>query len=115
MSLETKQDRSANPPANWFTERDGHARAGDLVLLISPDASRYLVQLRPHQQLHTHEGIFDHDTLIGQQFGVAVVGSMGRSALLLEPSVADLMYHLKRGCQRATPTAAPSRPHLLGI
>ena len=115
MSLETKQDRPLNPQANWFTERDGHARAGDLVLLISPDASRYLVQLRPHQQLHTHEGIFDHDTLIGQQFGVAVVGSMGRSALLLEPSVADLMYHLKRGSQIIYPKDAAYLVQRLGL
>ncbi len=51
-------------------------------------------------------GAFRHDTLIGQPWGSAVLSHLGHRALLLQPSLTDLMKQLKRGTQIIYPKDA---------
>ncbi len=96
-----------NPDASlWFPPRRGTFAFGDLVLLVAGDQSRYLVRLRPGQELHTHMGIFAHGDVVGHHSGEAVTSATGHFALALEPALEDLMRHLKRGSQVIYPKDA---------
>ncbi len=91
---------------HWFPPRRAAFALSDLVLLITGDQSRYLVRLRPGQELHTHMGIFAHGDVVGRQSGEAVTSATGHIALALEPALEDLMRHLKRGSQVIYPKDA---------
>lgn len=80
--------------------------AGDLILLVTTDHKRYLIKLEPKNRLHTHQGIYDHDDLIGMDWGDEVRSQLGQSALVLEPALTDLMTHLRRGTQIIYPKDA---------
>jgi len=75
------------------------ARAGDLVLLVSPDRKRYLIRLAPGSQWHSHRGAIAHDDLIGQPLGRTVYTQHGYAFLALEPSTNDLIQELPRSTQ----------------
>jgi tRNA (adenine57-N1/adenine58-N1)-methyltransferase len=94
---------SASP---WFRPRSAALQQGDLVLLYTVDHKRYLVRLQPNQRLHTHLGIFEHAAIIGTAYGSTVRSTLDHPALLLEPSLADLMRTVKRGSQVIYPKDA---------
>ena len=99
----------------WFPPRRAAFAPGDLVLLITTDQSRYLQTVQPGQELHTHQGIFPHDSIVGQSAGTALAGTLGHSALILEPTLDDLMRHLKRGSQVIYPKDAAWLVHRLSL
>lgn len=102
--MQTTTDRAQSSP--WFPPRRQRFGYGDLALLISGDQSRYLVTLRKGEQLHTHQGVFAHDDIVGMTPGYAVSSVVGHAALVLEPALEDLMRHLKRGSQVIYPKDA---------
>lgn len=90
----------------WFRARTTHTQERDLVLLMVAGQKRYLITLRKGQQLHTHLGIYAHDDLIGQPWGAQVQSTLQQPALVMEPSLGDVMTHLKRGTQIIYPKDA---------
>lgn len=117
MSEPTTPTLSASP---WFRPRAQGGAAQrvqerDLVLLLTTDLSRYLVTVRAGGTLHTHQGIFAHDDMIGAGLGAGMTSSLGHRALLLEPSVDDLIRHLKRGTQIIYPKDAAYLVHRLNL
>jgi len=73
---------------------------GDLALFVNlRDDKRYLVRLKSGGQLHTHRGIVSHDDIIGQPWGRIAQTQMGTAFLVVEPSTADLIRHIKRNTQ----------------
>lgn len=107
--------QGALTPTTWFRPRTTHLQAQDLALLMTAGQKRYLITLRPGQELHTHLGIYAHDDLIGRPWGALVVSSLEQPALLLEPSLADLMTHVKRGTQIVYPKDAAYLAHRLNL
>lgn len=99
----------------WFRPRAEMTEAGDLIVLLTADQSRYLITLRTGEQLHTHYGIFRHEDLIGCSLGVTVSSTMGHPGLLLEPSLEDMMRRLKRGTQIIYPKDAAYLVHRLNL
>ena len=78
----------------------GYPQDGDLALFVNlRDDKRYLVRLKSGGQLHTHRGIVSHDDIIGQPWGRLARTQMGTAFLVLEPSTADLIRHIKRNTQ----------------
>ena len=78
----------------------GYPQEGDLALFVNlRDDKRYLVRLKSGGQLHTHRGIVLHDDIIGQPWGRLARTQMGTAFLVLEPSTADLIRHIKRNTQ----------------
>lgn len=75
------------------------ARAGDVVLLVSPDRKHYLIRLKPGEQWFSHRGSIHHDELIGQPLGRTVYTQHGAAILALEPSTHDLIHELPRTTQ----------------
>src|SRR5262245_33758676 len=103
------------PASPWFRPKRDETTAGELVLLLTTDLKRFVVKLKPHQEFHCHLGIFYHDDLIGRRLGGAVQSSKGHEALLLEPSLEDLIHHLKRGTQIIYPKDAAYLVHRLNL
>ena len=101
--------------ADWFSPRQHVAQPGDLVMMLTSDHKRYLTRLRPGQTLHTHLGAFRHDGLIGQVWGTAVASQIGHQALILEPSLTDLILQTKRGTQIIYPKDAAYIVHRLSL
>ena len=99
-------ENEITPASNWFAERQPLTRAGDLVMLLTADLKRYVIKLRPGRNLHTHLGRFAHDEMIDKPLGDAIISQLGAQALLLEPSLTDLIKHLKRGTQIIYPKDA---------
>ena len=87
-------------------QRPTTLQMGDRVLLITHDDKRYLLRLQNGSYLNTHHGRFLHNDMAGKTFGTMVESQMGQLALLLEPSVVDMMRHLKRATQIIYPKDA---------
>lgn len=99
----------------WFRSKSATTAPGDLVLLVTTDLKRYVVKLAAQRTLHTHLGIYAHDDLIGQALGSVVSSTQQHEALLLEPSLDDLIHHLKRGTQIIYPKDAAYLVHRLNL
>jgi tRNA (adenine57-N1/adenine58-N1)-methyltransferase len=77
-----------------------HPNDGDLALFVNlRDDKRYLVRLKSGGQLHTNRGIVSHDDIIGKPWGCIARTQMNTAFLVLEPSTADLIRHIKRNTQ----------------
>ncbi|HMN29684.1 MAG TPA: hypothetical protein PKE45_16155, partial [Caldilineaceae bacterium] len=92
--------------SGWFQAKSATTAAGELVLLLTSDLKRYVVKLQAGRDLHCHLGIFTHDGLIGQPWGGTAKSSLGHDAIILEPSLDDLIHHLRRGTQIIYPKDA---------
>ena len=83
-----------------------HAQANDTVLLISEDGKQFYTKLRPDHRQHTHQGIVEHNDLIGQPLGRKVISTTGHTYTVVEPSLAELMKGVKRNTQIIYPKEA---------
>jgi tRNA (adenine57-N1/adenine58-N1)-methyltransferase len=82
------------------------ARANDTVLLISEDGKKFYTRLTPGWRQHTHQGIIDHDDIIGQPLGRRLISSTGHNFLVVEPSLDELMKEVRRKSQIIYPKEA---------
>jgi tRNA (adenine57-N1/adenine58-N1)-methyltransferase len=80
--------------------------SGDLVLLLSLDRKRYLIQVQPGERVHTHRGWLAHDDLLGKPLGRTIHTQLGEPFLALEPSTYDLISLLEREGQIVFPKDA---------
>jgi tRNA (adenine57-N1/adenine58-N1)-methyltransferase len=72
---------------------------GDLALLAGPRQKHFIIRLTGGEALETHRGILKHDDLIGLPWGSMVYSHLGRTFVLLIPSLTDLLQHTKRNTQ----------------
>jgi tRNA (adenine57-N1/adenine58-N1)-methyltransferase catalytic subunit len=84
----------------------GALRAGERVLLVDRKDRRYLVRLVAGGVFHTHNGLIDHDSLIGNCEGAEVESKAGPQSraggsryLVLRPTLADVVLKMPRGAQ----------------
>lgn len=75
------------------------SKPGDLAMLISRDRKRFFVRLSPGEELQTHKGIHQHDALIGTAWGTIVESHLGERYVMLQPSLRDVLVHIKRKSQ----------------
>lgn len=90
-------------------------QAGELAMLFTSDYKRYVVRVHPEGVTHTHLGAFWHSALIGRTWGATVQSQKGHQALLLQPSLTDVMKSLKRGTQIIYPKDAAYIVHRLSL
>jgi tRNA (adenine57-N1/adenine58-N1)-methyltransferase len=110
---QSRLEAAARSP--WFRPERGRFQLDDPVLLITSDQSRYLVRLRQGDELHTHQGIFPHATILETAPGGALTGLQGHSALALVPTLDDLMRTLRRGSQIIYPKDAAWLIHRMSL
>ena len=92
-----------------------HVQAGELIMLFTSDYKRYVVRVHPEGVTHTHLGAYWHSTLIGQTWGATVQSQIGHQAMVLQPSLTDVMKSLKRGTQIIYPKDAAYIVHRLSL
>jgi tRNA (adenine57-N1/adenine58-N1)-methyltransferase len=73
--------------------------AGDRVLLVDAKRRRHLVTLTEGGQFHTHNGVLEHDALIGQEEGVAARTTLGARLTAVRPTLAEYVLEMPRGAQ----------------
>lgn len=78
----------------------------DTVLLISEDGKRFYTRLQPNHRQHTHQGIIEHNDLIGRPLGREIISNTGHRYVVVEPSLAELMKSVKRNTQIIYPKDA---------
>lgn len=76
-----------------------HTTSGDLVMIVSHDQKRYFVRLESGKELQTHRGVMQHDDLIGIPWGSEIQSHLGINHYIIEPSLRDVLLHIKRRSQ----------------
>ena len=90
----------------WYRSDRTVVEELDSLILLLQDQKRYLIKAVRGRELHTHLGVFRHDDMIGLKIGDIVRSQLDHPGLLLEPSLIDLMSHLRRGTQIIYPKDA---------
>jgi len=78
---------------------DAPLAAGELVLLLDRKGRRYLIDLEPGAEWHSHGGLLAHDDLIGVPEGTAVRTAKSMEVVVLRPTREDVVLKMKRGAQ----------------
>jgi len=78
-------------------------QAGDLALLYGKDGKRLILRLQSGAEVQTHHGVLKHDVLIGIEWGSRCQSHLGYPFVLLQPSLDDLLLHIRRRSQIVFP------------
>lgn len=79
---------------------------GDYVLLCLDPRRTYLVKVEAGKTFHTHRGFIKLDELVGKEFGIAVLSSVGIEFTALKPSLTDYIMKSSRKTQITYPKDA---------
>lgn len=72
----------------------------DSYILVYRDRRRkWLIRPRDTPKLHTHLGILDVSALVGREYGVRVLTTLGDELVVLRPTIEDLVLKLSRKTQ----------------
>ena len=77
----------------------GKIQAGDLALLQPENGKPAILRLDPGQDYQTHKGILYFDDLMGAAWGSQVSTHLGAVFTILQPSLRDLLLHIRRKSQ----------------
>jgi tRNA (adenine57-N1/adenine58-N1)-methyltransferase len=77
----------------------GHFEAGERALLLDSKKRRYLVELTPDGEFHSHAGFVLHSDIIGQNEGVVVRTAKKAEYVALRPTLEDFVVEMPRGAQ----------------
>jgi tRNA (adenine57-N1/adenine58-N1)-methyltransferase len=91
------------PAAPLLPGTDAPLAAGELVVLIDRRRRRYLLELTPGEEWHSHAGLVPHDDLIGRDEGSAVRTNRNMEIVVLRPTREDYVLKMKRGAQVVYP------------
>jgi len=72
-------------------------------MLISDDRKPFFLHLETDGVLQTHQGILQHNDLIGVPWGSVIKSHLGASFYILEPALRDLLLYIKRRSQIVFP------------
>lgn len=78
-------------------------RVGDLAMLTGSGRKEFIFRLDQAAELQTHQGVFRHSDLIGVPWGSAVRSHLGKRFFILEPTLRDLLLHIRRQSQIVFP------------
>ncbi|MFX1238175.1 MAG: tRNA (adenine-N1)-methyltransferase [Promethearchaeota archaeon] len=85
-------------------------KENDLVFLILDNRRRWLVQVKPGEQFHTHKGIIEYNDVIGKPFGSIIYSrphkTQGHKFYVLKPLPSDYVIHMARKTQIIYPEDA---------
>ena len=78
-------------------------QAGDLVLIVGKDHKESIVRMQAGTEYQSHNGVLQHDQVIGKRWGSTVYTHLDYAYQLLPPSLEQLV----RGIRRATQILYP--------
>ena len=70
---------------------------GDRALLLDTKRRRYLVELKPGGEFHSHAGFVAHSDIVGAPEGVVVRSTKGAEYTVLRPTLEDFVVEMPRG------------------
>ena len=68
-------------------------------MIVSHDQKRSFVRLESGKNLQTHRGVMQHDDLINIPWGSEIQSHLGINHYLIEPTLRDILLHIKRRSQ----------------
>ncbi len=71
----------------------------DLAMIVSSNHKHLFVHLKKGDQVQTHRGILAHDDIIGIPWGSEIRSHLDMRFFVLEPTLRDLLLHIKRKSQ----------------
>ncbi len=74
-----------------------------LILVYRDRRRRWLIRPRDTPKLHTHLGILDASSLVGKDYGIRVVTTLGDELTILKPTIEDLVMKAARKTQVVYP------------
>jgi tRNA (adenine57-N1/adenine58-N1)-methyltransferase catalytic subunit len=72
---------------------------GDTALVIDNAGKEHLIIIQAGRKFETHHGFILYDAMIGHEWGSIIHSSLGHPYLVVPPSTADLIRHIKRSSQ----------------
>jgi tRNA (adenine57-N1/adenine58-N1)-methyltransferase len=72
---------------------------GDLVQIIGDRNKQFIIKLSADGHSETHQGLIEHNDLIGKAWGSQIRTKAGKLFLLLQPSMDDLLREINRTTQ----------------
>lgn len=72
---------------------------GERALFIDSKKRRYLVQLNPEGEFHSHAGFVPHSKVIGAEPGLSVESTKGAKYTVVRPTLEDFVIEMPRGAQ----------------
>ncbi len=85
-------------------------KENDLIFLILDTRRRWLIQVKPGRDFHTHKGIINFDDIIGKKYGSVVFShpyeTQGYKFFVLKPLPSDYVIYMARKTQIIYPEDA---------
>lgn len=72
---------------------------GERALFIDSKKRRYLVQLNPEGEFHSHAGFVPHSLVLGFEPGLTVESTKGARYTVVRPTLEDFVVEMPRGAQ----------------
>jgi tRNA (adenine57-N1/adenine58-N1)-methyltransferase len=72
---------------------------GDIALVIDNAGKEHMISIQAGRKFETHHGFILFDAMIGREWGSMIHSSLGHPYLVVPPSTADLIRHIKRSSQ----------------
>ena len=79
--------------------KDNLVKENDFVLFYLSPRKKWLIQVSPGKQVHTHAGYIDVEEVIGKVYGLSVMTNTNQEIYLLYPRLNDFIFKSKRATQ----------------
>jgi tRNA (adenine57-N1/adenine58-N1)-methyltransferase len=79
--------------------KDNLVEENDYVLFYLTPRKKWLIQVTPEKQIHTHAGFIEAKDVIGKEYGQSVITNTNNEIYLLYPRLNDYIFKSKRATQ----------------
>lgn len=79
--------------------KDNLVKENDFVLFYLSPRKKWLIQVSPGKQVHTHAGYIEVEEVIGKEYGQSVMTNTNQEIYLLYPRLNDFIFKSKRATQ----------------
>ena len=79
--------------------KDNLVKENDYVLFYLSPRKKWLIQVSPGKQVHTHAGYIEVEEVIGKEYGQSVMTNTKQEIYLLYPRLNDYIFKSKRATQ----------------
>lgn len=75
----------------------------DYILIFLNKQKNWLVKVESGKSFHTHRGLLNFDSIIGQEYGSTIITSLGEVMWILKPTIYDFVLKCRRLTQIVYP------------
>ncbi len=74
-------------------------KENDVAMIVSSDHKHLFVRMQKGEEIQTHRGVLKHDDILGIPWGSELRSHLDMRFYVLEPTLRDLLLHIKRKSQ----------------